>query len=151
MVCSLRAHLVLTPKYRRGPFTGEILARCGEIMREVCADFGADFGAELREFSVGAGHVHLLGHCPPKVALSRLAGSLKGVSARRLRQEFPGHLRTYLPGGHFLVPVVFRRVRRWRSPRDHQGIHRTAEATRLDLDRRDSSRARRPGVPRITC
>ncbi len=90
-------------KYRRGPFTGEILARCEEIMREVCADFGA----ELREFNGEADHVHLLVHYPPKVALSRLVGSLKGVSARRLRQEFPGHIRKYLWGEHFWSPSYF--------------------------------------------
>ena len=27
---------------------------------------------------------------PPKVALSKLVNSLKGVSSRRMRQEFPG-------------------------------------------------------------
>ena len=37
-------------------------------------------------------------------ALSRLVGSLKGVSARRLRQEFPSHIRTYLWGAHFWSP-----------------------------------------------
>jgi putative transposase len=40
----------------------------------------------------------------PKVALSRLVGSLKGVSARRLRQEFPGHIRKHLWGEHFWSP-----------------------------------------------
>ncbi|MET7921092.1 IS200/IS605 family transposase, partial [Streptomyces avermitilis] len=78
-----------TPKYRRGPFTDEILRRCEEVMRDVCTDFGA----ELREFNGERDHVHLLVHYPPKVAISRLVGSLKGVSARRLRQEFPGHIR----------------------------------------------------------
>jgi len=43
--------LVFTPEYRRDPCTGDILARCEEIMREVCADFGA----ELREFNGEAG------------------------------------------------------------------------------------------------
>jgi putative transposase len=57
VVCSLHAHFVFTPKYRRGPFTREILARCEEIMRDGCADFGA----ELREFNGEADHVHLLG------------------------------------------------------------------------------------------
>jgi putative transposase len=103
VVCSLHAHLVFTPKYRRGPFTGEILARCEKIMRDVCADFGA----ELREFNGETGHVHLLVHYPPRVALSRLVGSLKGVSARRLRQEFPGHISTYLWGEHFWSPSYF--------------------------------------------
>ena len=33
--------------------------------------------------------MHLLVNFPPKVALSSLVNSLKGVLARRLRQEFP--------------------------------------------------------------
>jgi putative transposase len=103
VACSPHAHLAFTPKYRRGPFTGEILARCEEITREACADFGA----ELREVNGEADHVHLLVHYPPKVSLARLAGSLKGVSARRLRQEFPGHIRKYLWGEHFWSPSYF--------------------------------------------
>jgi putative transposase len=100
---SLHAHLVFTPRYRRGPFTDEILRRCEEVMRDVCTDFGA----ELREFNGERDHVHLLVHYPPKVAISRLVGSLKGVSARRLRQEFPGHIRKYLWGDHFWSPSYF--------------------------------------------
>ena len=51
--------------------------------------------------------MHLLVHYPPRVALSRLVGSLKGVSARRLRQEFPGHIRHYLSGEHLWSPSYF--------------------------------------------
>ncbi|MEV7004753.1 transposase [Streptomyces sp. NPDC093982] len=36
---------------------------------------------------------HLLVHYPPKVAISPLVGSLTGVSARHLRQDFPDHIR----------------------------------------------------------
>ena len=72
-------------------------------MRDVCTDFGA----ELREFNGEADHVHLLVHYPPRVALSRLVGSLKGVSARRLRQEFSGHIHRYLRGEHFWSPSYF--------------------------------------------
>jgi putative transposase len=46
-------------------------------------------------------------HYPPKVALSNLVNSLKGVSARRLRQEFPAHIRKYLWGDHFWSPSYF--------------------------------------------
>lgn len=46
-------------------------------------------------------------HYPSKIALSRLVGSLKGVSARRLRQEFPAHIRRYLWGDHFWSPSYF--------------------------------------------
>ncbi|MDI3406652.1 IS200/IS605 family transposase [Streptomyces cavernicola] len=103
VVYSLHAHLVFTPKYRRGVFTDELLVRCEEVMRDVCADFDA----ELREFNGEADHVHLLVHYPPKVALARLVGSLKGVSARRLRQEFPAHINRYLWGEHFWSPSYF--------------------------------------------
>jgi REP element-mobilizing transposase RayT len=73
--------------------------------RRSCGTTG--FGAELTEFNGEADHVHLLVHYPPKVALSRLVGSLKGVSARRLRQEFPSHIRKYLWGDHFWSPSYF--------------------------------------------
>ncbi|MEV6013651.1 IS200/IS605 family transposase [Streptomyces sp. NPDC051976] len=103
VVYTLHAHLVFTPKYRRGPFTDEILTLCEEIMRAVCADFET----ELVEFNGEHDHVHLLVYYPPKVAISRLVGSLKGVSARRLHQEFPGHIRKYLWGAHFWSPSYF--------------------------------------------
>ncbi|MEW1837576.1 IS200/IS605 family transposase [Nonomuraea angiospora] len=97
VVCSLHAHLVFVTKYRRGALTGEMLVRCEEVMRGVCADFEV----ELREFNGEHDHVHLLVHYPPKVALSKLVNSLKGVSARMLRKEYSTHVRTYLRGGHF--------------------------------------------------
>ncbi|GAA3519645.1 IS200/IS605 family transposase [Streptosporangium album] len=103
MVYSLHAHLVFTPKYRRGVFTDELLSRCEEIMTEVCDSFGA----QPREFNGENDHVHLLVYYPPKVALSTLVNSLKGVSARLLRKEFPSHVRTYLRDGHFWSPSYF--------------------------------------------
>ena len=45
--------------------------------------------------------MHLLVCYPPKVQLSELVNSLKGVSSRRLRQEYTTHVRRYLWGGHF--------------------------------------------------
>ncbi|MFL6185726.1 MAG: IS200/IS605 family transposase, partial [Actinomycetes bacterium] len=47
----------------------------------------ADFGAELVEMDGEDDHVHLLVAYPPQVAVARLVNSLKGVSARRLRQR----------------------------------------------------------------
>ncbi len=57
-------------------------------MREVCGKFDT----ELREFNGEADHVHLLIHYPPKVALSKLINSLKGVSSRYLRAEYTGRI-----------------------------------------------------------
>ncbi|WP_214326553.1 IS200/IS605 family transposase [Nonomuraea sediminis] len=97
VVYNLHAHLVFVTKFRRGAFTDPMLVRCEQIMREVCADFEV----ELREFNGEDDHVHLLVHYPPKVALSKLVNSLKGVSARMLRKEFSAHVRKYLWGDHF--------------------------------------------------
>ncbi|MEV4808214.1 IS200/IS605 family transposase, partial [Nonomuraea sp. NPDC049421] len=62
----------------------------------------ADFETELREFNGEDNHVHplvdfppKLVNVPPKVALSKLVNSLKGVSSRRMRQEFPELARHY--------------------------------------------------------
>ncbi len=43
----------------------------------------------LKEFNGGPDHVQLLVNYPPKVRLSELVNSLKGVSSRRMKQEFP--------------------------------------------------------------
>ncbi|MEU6204835.1 IS200/IS605 family transposase, partial [Micromonospora musae] len=78
-------------KFRHKVFADRHLARMEAIMRDVCADFEA----ELIEFNGANNHVHLLVNYPPKVAVARLVNSLKGVSSRRLRQEFPDLARHY--------------------------------------------------------
>ncbi|GHE66652.1 hypothetical protein GCM10017771_90320 [Streptomyces capitiformicae] len=92
----MHVHLVFVTKYRRGVFNDEMLTRCEEITRKVCEDFEA----ELKEFNGERDHVHLLVHYPPKVAVSKLVNSLKGVSARRIRQEFTGRTNRAITHGH---------------------------------------------------
>lgn len=87
----MHVHLVFVTKYRHRVFSDQHLRRMEEIMRAVCGDFEA----ELVEFNGEANHVHLLVNYPPKMAVSKLVNSLKGVSSRRLRQEFPDLVRHY--------------------------------------------------------
>lgn len=87
----LHAHLVFVTKYRHRVFADRHLQRMEEIMRAVCTDFEC----ELVEFNGEDNHVHLLVNFPPKIALSRLVNSLKGVSSRWMRQEFPELVRHY--------------------------------------------------------
>lgn len=89
--------MVFVTKYRRNVFNDEMLTRCEEIMRNVCTDFGAD----LIEFNGDEGHVHLLVHYPPKIALSSLVNSLKGVSSRYLRAEFTDRVNRATMHGRF--------------------------------------------------
>ncbi|WP_405567250.1 IS200/IS605 family transposase [Streptomyces sp. NBC_01167] len=87
----LHAHLVFVTKFRHKVFTDAHLRRMEEIMRDVARDFEC----EIVEFSGENNHVHLLVNFPPKVALSKLVNSLKGVSSRRLHQEYPEPVRHY--------------------------------------------------------
>lgn len=64
-------------------------------MEEVLAAVCEDFDSELVELNGEADHVHLLVRFPPKVPVSKLVNSLKGVTARRQRQELPGLRRHY--------------------------------------------------------
>ena len=88
---ALHAHLVFVTKFRHRVFSDTHLARMEEIMREVCRDVET----ELVEFTGEHNHVHLLVNFPPKVAIAKLVNSLKGVSSRRMRQEFPDPRRHY--------------------------------------------------------
>ena len=81
----MHAHLVFVTKFRHAVFTNAHLDRLEAIFRDVCADFEC----ELAEFNGEANHVHLLVNFPPKVAVSHLVNSLKGVSSRYMRREFP--------------------------------------------------------------
>jgi putative transposase len=86
VVFKLHAHLVFIPKYRRKVLTERVFAEARAAWAKVCADFDS----ELIEANYEPAHVHLLVSYPPKVALSRLVNSLKGVSARRVRaRRFP--------------------------------------------------------------
>ena len=103
VVSALHVHLVFVTRYRRGVLDADMLRCCQDAMRKVCGDFGAD----LREFNGEDDHVHLLVEYPPKVAVSALVNSLKGVSARRLRTEFTGRMNRHLMHGHLWSPSYF--------------------------------------------
>jgi len=79
----MHVHLVFVTKYRRGVFTKEILQDLREVLQGVCADFEA----KLVEFDGEDDHVHLLVNYPPKVSVSVLVNSLKGVSSRLIRHK----------------------------------------------------------------
>ena len=103
VVSALRVHLVFVTKYRRGVLDDEMLTCCEDAMRKVCGNFEA----ALREFNGEADHVHLLVEYPPKVSVSALVNSLKGVSARRLRSEYTGRVNRARMNGHFWSPSYF--------------------------------------------
>ena len=103
VVYSLSAHLVFTTKYRRKAIGPRALEIIGAACRKVCEDFGAT----LDEFNGEDDHVHLLVSYPPKVALSKLVNSLKGVSSRRVRAANLPEVQARLWGGSLWSPSYY--------------------------------------------
>ena len=103
VVFNLPIHLVFVAKYRRKVFTKEILDDMRQIFESVCTDFEA----QLVEFDGGNDHVHLLVNYPPKVSISKLVNSLKGVSSRMIRQKNYPSIREKLWGGALWSPSYF--------------------------------------------
>lgn len=84
-------------------FTKTILDELRPIFAGVCKDFEA----ELVEFDGEDDHVHLLVNYPPKVAISMLVNSLKGVSSRMIRKKNYPSITKKLWGGALWSPSYF--------------------------------------------
>lgn len=90
-VFKIHVHLVFVAKYRRKVFDGDAIDRMRRMFGKVCEDMEAS----LVEMDGEDNHVHLLVEYPPKLAVSVLVNSLKGVSSRLLRKERPDLKKQY--------------------------------------------------------
>lgn len=89
-------HLVWIPKYRRKLIYGQIRKDLGEILREL---------ARQKECEVEEGHlhrdqVHILMSIPPKYAIVKVVGYIKGKSAIEISRRIKGGKKNY-KGEHF--------------------------------------------------
>lgn len=102
-VFNMHVHLVFVTKYRRNVFSKAILDELKQIFSSVCQDFEA----ELIEFDGEDDHVHLLVNYPPKIAVSHLVNSLKGVSSRMIRKKNYAKIKSKLWGNSLWSPSYF--------------------------------------------
>jgi putative transposase len=80
----LKAHLVLTTKYRKKLLTKEMLSRLHEILETLLEKWEC----RMIEFNGEEDHIHLLFQYHPSLELSKLVNNLKTVTSRKLRSEF---------------------------------------------------------------
>ena len=90
-VFRMHVHLVFVAKYRRKVSDGDAIDRMRRMFGKVCEDMEAS----LIEMDGEDNHVHLLVEYPPRLAVSVLVNSLKGVSSRLLRKERPDLKKRY--------------------------------------------------------
>ena len=99
----MHVHLVFVTKYRRKVFTDQILRELRTLFTAICSDFEAN----LVEFEGEGDHVHLLVNYPPKIAVSKLVNSLKGVSSRMIRKNKYPSIQRALWGSSLWSPSYF--------------------------------------------
>ena len=83
-VTLIYTHLVFVTKYRKKILIAEHI----DVMAEICKSVAKKMDFQLLEINGEADHVHLLIEYPPKLSVSQIVNSLKGVSSRMLRKEF---------------------------------------------------------------
>ena len=81
-VSDLKIHLVCVTKYRRTVFTAESLELIEKSFKEVAKKM--DF--QIQQFNGESDHIHVLIEFPPKLSVSQIVNTLKGVSSRRYGQ-----------------------------------------------------------------
>jgi putative transposase len=90
-VSLINYHFVFCPRYRRKALVNEVDRRFREVLQQVCDEHELTIVA----LEVMPDHVHLFVNAPPSISPSDVMAKVKGVTSRRLRQEFK-HLR-HLP------------------------------------------------------
>jgi putative transposase len=85
-VSDLKIHLVCITKYRRKVLNPESLKLIEKSFKEV----STKMNFQILEFNGESDHIHALIEYPPKLSISVMVNSLKGVSSRRYGQAgFP--------------------------------------------------------------
>ena len=77
-------HIVFAPKYRRKVFYREKRVAIGKILRQLCEWKGV----KIIEAEACPDHIHLFVEIPPKIAVSKFMGYLKGKSSTMLYEQF---------------------------------------------------------------
>ncbi len=89
--------------YRRDGFTKDTLDDLRLILASVCIDFES----ALIELEQEDDHVHVLVNPRPKVVVSKLVNSLRGISSLMIRKKNDPNIRKKLWGGALWSPSYF--------------------------------------------
>ena len=85
-VYSLHYHLVVVIKYRRKALYDESVR---ERLKQINWSLADELGIKILAQEPAEDHLHILFTATPTTNLSNVVNVIKGVTARRLRQEFP--------------------------------------------------------------
>ena len=89
---NLKYHLIWITKYRQSFLVGELAVRLQHILSEIAHEYSFQIIAQ----EVMPDHVHMLIETPPKYAPAMIVQIFKGISSRRMRQEFLNVIKQYI-------------------------------------------------------
>lgn len=101
-VYCIQFHLVFCVKYRRKVLTDPI----SERLKSLVVNIASNFEIRIIEQETDKDHIHILFASKPSVTLSKFINSLKSVTSRMIRKEFP-EIRKELWGKAFWAPSYF--------------------------------------------
>ena len=84
-------HIVWIPKYRRKALYGHPRQYLGEVFH----DLARQKESKIPEGHMRSDHIHMLIAIPPKHAVCRVAGCMKGKSAIHIARTYLGRRRNY--------------------------------------------------------
>lgn len=102
-VYSLHYHLVVVVKYRRKALYDEMIR---ERLKQIIWGLTDELGIEILAQEPAEDHLHVLFKATPKTNLVNVVNVIKGVTARRLRAEFP-KIKEFLWGDSFWSDSYF--------------------------------------------
>ena len=85
-VCNINYHMVWSVKYRRQIITPEI----EEFLRKTAFEIAEDKGFTVHLLEAGGkDHIHCFVSAPPKLSITDIAKYLKGITGRKLFEQYP--------------------------------------------------------------
>lgn len=85
MVYSCQYHVIFCPKYRRKVLVPPI----DQALKDLFLEIAGQYSFSILDMEVMPDHVHLILDCNPRFGVLECVHKLKGISSRRMREEFP--------------------------------------------------------------
>ncbi|MFC2123062.1 IS200/IS605 family transposase [Bacteroidota bacterium] len=85
-------HIIWNTKYRHPVLEGDVRLYLGRLLYKILDTM---LGCELIEYSIQPDHVHTLVSIPPKYAVSKVVGRIKGRTSSKLRERFSSLKKLY--------------------------------------------------------
>ena len=101
-------HIIWIPKYRRRILNPGIKGYLIKILPDV---LGTMPGCEILKCNIQVDHIHMIMVIPPKYAVSKVIGRMKGMTGSELRKKFTWLIKVYwkenlvLSTGYFVTTI----------------------------------------------